>query len=193
LSIYSIPFREVLIFGLLGAHVTVVDLAEGQLEGDRTAASHYGYEITAICADMRDLSSINDESFDLVYQAPSMAYIPDVRQIYHEVKRVLRTDGLYRVDATNPAIQFVDETWDGKGYHITRPYTERIFRREDGAVEYRHYLGDIFNGLLNTGFSIHQVNEAPCHLKESLLAHPGSWKHRLMYIPWHFAIVAKKD
>lgn len=29
------------IFGLLGVHVTVLDLTEGQLDGDRTAASHY--------------------------------------------------------------------------------------------------------------------------------------------------------
>jgi len=34
------------VFGLLGAKVTVVDLSEGQLRGDRRAAEHYGYEIT---------------------------------------------------------------------------------------------------------------------------------------------------
>ena len=56
------------VFGLLGARVTVVDLAEGQLEGDRKAAAHYGYEVTTVHADMRDLSCIADESFDLVYQ-----------------------------------------------------------------------------------------------------------------------------
>ena len=78
------------VFGLLGARVTVVDLAEGQLEADRTAAAYYGYEVTTIRADMRDLSCIGDESFSMVYQAPSMAYVPDVRQVYAEVARVLR-------------------------------------------------------------------------------------------------------
>jgi len=53
------------VFGLLGARVTVVDLAEGQLDGDRRAAAHYGYEVATIRADMRDLSCIGDESFDL--------------------------------------------------------------------------------------------------------------------------------
>ena len=48
------------VFGLLGARVTVVDLAEGQLEGDRIAAAHYGYSVTTIHADMRDLSCIDD-------------------------------------------------------------------------------------------------------------------------------------
>ena len=65
------------VFGLLGANVTVVDLAEGQLEGDRTAAGYFGYQITAICADMRDIPCVNDEAFALVYQAHCMAYVPD--------------------------------------------------------------------------------------------------------------------
>lgn len=48
------------VFGLLGARVTVVDFSEKQLDGDRKAAAHYGYEVTTIQADMRDLSSSAD-------------------------------------------------------------------------------------------------------------------------------------
>jgi hypothetical protein len=36
------------IFGLLGARVTVVDLAEGQLAEDRKAAVHCGYAIRTL-------------------------------------------------------------------------------------------------------------------------------------------------
>ena len=46
------------VFGLLGGRVTVVDLTEGQLVGDRQAAAHYGYEATTVRADMRDLSAL---------------------------------------------------------------------------------------------------------------------------------------
>ena len=60
------------VFGLLGSRVTVVDLTEGQLTGDRRAADHYGYPVTAIQADMRDLSCLGDASFDIVWQAPSL-------------------------------------------------------------------------------------------------------------------------
>jgi ubiquinone/menaquinone biosynthesis C-methylase UbiE len=81
------------VFGLLGARVTVVDLVEGQLQGDVAAAAHYGYEVVTVCADMRDLSCIGEGGFDLVYQAPSMAYIPDVRPVYAEVFRVLKQRG----------------------------------------------------------------------------------------------------
>ena len=80
------------VFGLLGARVTVVDLAEGQLKGDQKAATHYGYEIDTIQGDMRDLSCLGDKSFDLVY-GTGMCYVPDVKQVYSEVARVLRTGG----------------------------------------------------------------------------------------------------
>jgi SAM-dependent methyltransferase len=181
------------VFGLLGARVTVVDLAERQLVGDRRAAAHYGYEVTTIRADMRDLSVIDDESFDLVYQAPSMAYVPEVRPVYTEVARLLRTGGLYWVEFTNPATEFVDcEDWDGTGYRITRPYTERTRRRVDGAIEFRHYLSDIFNGLLAVGLSIQQVEEAPHFQQQNPQAHPASWEHWRTYITG-FAIVARAD
>jgi 2-polyprenyl-3-methyl-5-hydroxy-6-metoxy-1,4-benzoquinol methylase len=115
------------VFGLLGARVTVVDLVEGQLEGDVTAAAHYGYEVNTICADMRDLSQIGEGCFNLVFQAPSMAYIPDVRPVYAEVFRVLKPKGIYRVCFTNPATEFVDwNSWDGEGYRMTKPYSEMV-------------------------------------------------------------------
>jgi len=178
------------VFGLLGARVTVVDIAEGQLDGDRKAAAHYGYEVTAIHGDMRDLSCLGDESFDLVYQAPSMAYVPDVRQVYSGVARVLRPGGLYRVHFTNPATEFAD--WDGEGYRITVPYAERTLRRADGAIEFRHYLSDIFNGLLDLGFSIQHVEEDPQCRQQDPQAPPGSWAHSLMYLVG-FAVVARKE
>lgn len=180
------------VFALLGARVTVADLASGQLDGDRQAAAHYGYQVNTIQADMRDLSGMADESFDLIYQAPSMAYIPDVRQVYVEVGRLLRRDGIYRVEYTNPAVEFVDyDDWDGVGYRITRPYAERVRRRADGAIEFRHYLSDIFNGLAAVGLSIQQVEEAPHYRQQHADSQPGTWAHWMTYVAG-FAIVAKK-
>ena len=177
------------VFGLLGARVTVVDLAEGQLEGDQRAAAHYGYEVTTIHADMRDLSCLADESFDLVY-GTGLTYIPELREVYSGVARFLRTSGVFRADLGQPAVHFVD--WDGEGYRITKPYAERIDRREDGAIEFRHYMDDIFNGLLDTGFSIQGVYEAPRARHPAPDALPGSWPHHEAHVPGGFAIVARK-
>jgi SAM-dependent methyltransferase len=179
------------VFALLGARVTVVDFTEGQLEGDRQAAAHYGYQVTTIRADMRDLSGIGNGSFDLIYQAPSMAYVSDVGQVYCEVRRLLRSNGIYRVELTNPATEFVDHVdWDGEGYRITRPYAEKARRRADGVFEFRHFLSDIFNGLIAEGFTIQKVEESPDYRRQPVNMQPGSWEHCMTYAPG-FAIVAK--
>lgn len=181
------------VFALLGARVTVADLSESQLDGDRRAAAHYGYQLKTVRADMRDLSGLEGESFDLVYQAPSMAYVPDVRQVYAEVRRLLRAGGTYRVEYTNPAAEFVDyEDWDGEGYRVTKPYAERVRRRDDGVIEFRHHLGDIFNGLVEAGFSIRHVEEAPHYRRQHADAKPGSWEHWLTYFA-SFAVVARAE
>jgi SAM-dependent methyltransferase len=179
------------VFALLGARVTVADLSESQLEGDRRAAAHYGYQVNTVRAGMRDLSALAGESFDLVYQAPSMAYVPDVRRVYAEVRRLLRRGGAYRVEYTNPAVEFVDcADWDGRGYLVTRPYAERVRRRDDGAIEFRHYLSDIFNGLVEAGLSVRQVEEAPHYRRPRADAEPGSWEHWLTYFA-PFAVIAE--
>jgi SAM-dependent methyltransferase len=179
------------VFSLLGARVTVVDLTEGQLRGDREAAAHYGYEITALQADMRDLSCLDEEAFDLVYQADSIAYVPDVREVYEEVSGVLRAGGLYRVKHYQPAIHFV--AWDRDGYRITKPYAEKVDRREDGGIEFRHYMDDIFNGLLDAGLSLQHVVDWGRHNPPNVEVPPGSWAHQDPYVGGGFVIVAKKE
>ncbi len=176
------------VFGLLGARVSVVDLASGQLEGDRKAAAHYGYPISTYHADMRDLSCLPDGAFDLVY-GTGFCYIPDVRQVYAEVARVLRTGGLFRADYGQPVSHSV--VWDGEAYRITRPYSDRVNRLASGAIEFRHYLEDIFNGLLDVGLSVQRVCEAPYYRLEPNAA-PGDWEHERAYVAGRFAVLARK-
>lgn len=179
------------VFSLLGARVTVVDLAEGQLEGDRKAAIHYGYDVTTFHADMRDLSCLNDNSFDLVFQANSTAYVPDIRQVYSEVARVLRLHGTYRVVNENPATFSVK--WDGQKYGICTPYSERVEQRDDGGIEFRHYMDDIFNGLLDSELSIQRVYEEPFFRQQDSDAAAGSWNHERAYVAGGFIILARKE
>jgi ubiquinone/menaquinone biosynthesis C-methylase UbiE len=178
------------VYALLGARVTVVDLAQGQLEGDRVAATHYRYEIALHHSDMRDLRCLESESFDIVY-GTAICYVPDARQVYGEVARVLRPGGLYRTDWRQPALDFT--AWDGQGYRVAKPYCERINRREDGAIEFRHYMDDIFNGLIGAGMSIQQVEDLSRDVCPDPQAAPGSWDHEQAYVGGAFVVVARKE
>jgi SAM-dependent methyltransferase len=200
------------VFALLGANVSVLDISAGQLRGDRTAAEHYGYDVRTVKGDMRDLSAFDDTSFDLVYQPHSFSYVPDVRPVYREVHRVLRPGGLYSAGHVNPAVHAVSlgfcgseggaGGWDGVGYRIVDPYRGGpVFRNEDGVEnmvegeptgENRHFLKDIFGGLIELGFIIREVVENPCHLEESISAEPGSYEHMLAHVGLYFDIVAEK-
>ncbi|MFC1805650.1 class I SAM-dependent methyltransferase [Planctomycetota bacterium] len=180
------------VYGVLGARVTVVDLSQRQLEGDRRAAEHYGYEIRTVHADMRDLSCLDDESFDQVYGTGS-CYIPDVRDVFAGVARALRPGGAYRADFMNPYTEFVDPPdWDGVGYRITRPYAKSERHRQDGAMEFRHYLDEVFNGLLDLGFSIRRVLGAPHDTLPDPGLEPGSYRHCGAFTGGGFTIVALK-
>ena len=176
------------VFGLLGARVTVVDFTQGQLDGDIAAAKHYGYQVETLCANIRDLSAIEDASFDLIYQGPSMSWVPSVHEVYKGVSRIIRSGGRYRVDFGNPANHFLE--WDGEFYRVTKPYAERVFRHPDGAFDFRHYLSDIFNELVDSHFRIERVEERPW-TQPDIEAVPGTWAHEMAYNV-SFAVVAKK-
>ncbi len=192
------------VFGLLGANVTVIDICEGQLKGDRAAAERYGYEVKTVCGDMRDLSLFANESFDLIDQAISLPFVPDVRDVYREAHRVLKPGGLYHSAHMNPSTYYVsfdgpNNGWDGTGYRIAEPYRGGpILQKEDGTEtmsagkptgEFVHLLSDIFNGLAELGFRIESVWEDPAG---DLSAEPGSDEHMRAFIQKYFAITARK-
>ena len=182
------------VFGLLGARVTVFDLTEGQLEGDRRAAAQHGYQVTTVQGDMRDLSVFVPGSFDIVFQEISICFVPDVRPVYREVARVLGPGGLYRIAHLSSATQCaLDTSWDGVGYRIACPYRGgEIEDVDDSSREFRHLLSDTFNGLVEAGLAIQGVWEDPRHLHHDCNAMPGSYEHYLTYVAAYFAIVARK-
>ncbi len=189
--------QQSVVFGLLGANVTVVDLSTSQLEADQMAADHYGYEINVDQCDMRDLTIFDNESFDLVYQAISIIFVPEVRQVYNEVFRVLRHGKYYRNGYVNPAIYMIyDTSWDGTNYVAKpTPYKQHQIDPEDekDSIEFRHTLTDVFNGLVIAGFSIEGVWEDPRYLLDQKNLPLGSYEHFLTCFAPYFAVLARKE
>ena len=194
------------VFSLLGAHVTVLDLTPEQLESDERAALHYGYTVTTVQGDMRDLSGLPESHFDRVYQPISTLFIPDLREVYCGVARVLKPGGLYSADYAVPLLYMAeDKGWDGKEYtlRITEPYIRgTILETEDEKMnfsegesfsEFHHLLSDILNGLIAEGFIIRSVWENPRPGSEPPLEElePGSEPHKERYIPFGLSVIAE--
>jgi SAM-dependent methyltransferase len=187
------------VFALLGARVTSLDLSEGQLRGDRTAAEHYGYQVRAVKGDACDPSPFPDAAFDSVYQAPGIDWIPDLRAVYRGVYRVLRPGGLYRLAPANPAV--VLAAWDGEGYRIVGRYragpmlqtATGVWNMEEGEPTgaHRQLFSESVGGLLEAGFSIRYFAEDPRSLREPA-GEPRSWTHAQSYLGVELNVVAQK-
>jgi SAM-dependent methyltransferase len=179
-------------WAILGANVTVVDLSETQLERDSEAAAHYGLSIGIVQGDMRDLLHFENDSFDIVFHPYSINFVPDVRPVFREVARVVRTKGLYHLQFHNPFVAGLDETgWNGTGYNLRLPYLDGgqlfiddpywdvegidgVSRRVEGPKEFRHTLGTVLSSLADEGFSLLKLREQTADEPD---AEPGTWEH----------------
>ena len=184
-------------FGLLGAQVTVVDLSETQLQRDRAALTHYRLSGTLIQGDMRDLSRLGAQSFDVVWHAFSINFVPDAGIVFDQVRRVIRSGGLYRLQWSNPFAVGVDETnWNGQGYTVGRHYRNGeiefnsqywefpdlagVTRKIEGPREFNHTLSTVINGLIAREFVLLGLWEVET---DDLNDAPGTWAHLLSVLP----------
>jgi SAM-dependent methyltransferase len=178
-------------FGMLGADVTVFDLSDEMLARDEAAARHYGQRVRTIQGDARDLTPLASHDFDVVWQAHSLSFIPDLARLFDGVVRVLRPGGVYHLSGWNPLAHGADERWTGTGYMLREGYVEGAeavcgdgywdiidgegrAKRVAGPREFRHTLTAIMNGLISRGFILLDVHEEPYGRPD---AAPGSWDH----------------
>ena len=185
-------------FALLGAQVTVLDLSDAQLVKDRQAATHYGMQIETVQGDMRDLSQFEADSFDLVAHWYSINFVPDVRQVFAQVARVIKPSGLYKMQCSNPHRFGMHDVqpWNGKGYELIHKYGdgEMMFadanwdvddaqgktQRVVGPREFVHTWSTLINGLADHGFVITHFKE---YIKPDADPEPGSWAHMTQVMP----------
>jgi SAM-dependent methyltransferase len=186
------------LFASLGYEVVSVDICADQLALDDEVAARLGLTIECVEADMLDLSQLRGCEFDLVYQAVSACYVPDVSRLYTEVASVLKPGGYYRVEHWNPVhLQLAREPWNGGSYVIDKP--QRAGEplpwdyEGDGRAPVWHFLhpiGELVGGLCHTGYEILDFQES--HRHDGAACEPGSHAHLARYLPPFFTVLARK-
>ncbi len=153
-----------------GARVTVLDNSPRQLAQDRLVAEREGLSITTVEGDMRDLSMFADGSFDLVFHPVSNVFVPEVRPVWREAYRVLRSGGILMAGFMSPAIYLFDGDLAEKGEFQVRyrlPFDARQLSEEDlvrefgpdSPLEFSHSLEDQIGGQLEAGFLLTALYE----------------------------------
>jgi SAM-dependent methyltransferase len=168
LCLASAGGQQAPILAAAGAHVTVFDVSDRQLEQDRSVAKRDGLDLLTVQGDMCDLSAFDDGQFDLVFQPISNLYVPDVRPVWRECHRVLKPGGALLASFYNPVV-FIgdrDPTYAEQGLLRPRyklPYSDLADldqdvlekKRESGeAVVFGHSLTDLIGGQIAAGFAI---------------------------------------
>jgi SAM-dependent methyltransferase len=160
-----------------GATVTVFDNSPRQLAQDEFVADRDGLSsLRTVLGDMRDLSALPDESFDLVFNPVSNLFSPQLEPVWRECFRVLRPGGALLVGFLNPDVFLFDAVaLDSRGEFVVRhalPYSDltHLSRQEreeafgaDAPVEYSHTMDEQIGGQLRAGFVLTGFAEAPHH------------------------------
>ena len=155
------------VFAAAGAKVTVLDNSPGQLAQDRLVAERDSLDLRTVQGDMRDLSHFADASFDLVFHPVSNLFVPEVRPVWAEAFRVLRSGGALLAGFLNPAVYVFDmDLADSTGELRVRyelPFAASTSLSEEDLrgqiergepLEFSHTLEDQIGGQTDAGFVI---------------------------------------
>lgn len=160
------------VLSALGANVTVFDNSPAQLKQDQFVAEREALNLKTIEGDAADLSVFADESFDLVFNPCSTVFMQDVRAVWKECARILRTGGILMTGSMNP-VHYIFDIFkaDDEGVLEVKhsiPYSdltslskEELSRYVDKGlpVEFGHSLTDLLGGQLDAGLVITDMYE----------------------------------
>ena len=151
-----------------GAEVTVLDLSEKMLEKDKQVALQEHLNIRIEKGNMCDLSRFADGSFDYIVNPTSLMYVPDVKPVFKECYRVLKTGGFFIMAAPNPINYMCDFVNDENGGYYKAlnrmPYCSSDFDEMGDWVEYGHTMEDYIGGQIKCGFMINGYVE--CQMED---------------------------
>ncbi len=154
-----------------GARVTVFDASNKQLAQDEMVASREGLTLRTVVGDMCDLGVFADETFDLIFHPVSNCFVEDVRPVWAECFRVLRSGGALLSGFTNPLLFCFDNAARERGEFVVRhsiPYSDltsiddeerQRWIDDEQPLEFGHSLVDQIGGQLDAGLSLAAMYE----------------------------------
>ena len=152
------------ILAAYGANVTTLDISDSQIGQDRAALEKYGLNATLVRANVLEMP-FEDNSFKAVIMPQAMNFIDDLEKLYTEVKRVLRSGGVFIFGTANPILYTFDERIQDRKlkvrYTIPFSHSKSLSEKalasrlsENDTLEFSHTLDSILGLLTLKGFAI---------------------------------------
>lgn len=157
--------QQMPIFTALGARCTVLDYSPRQLESERLVAAREGYEIEIIRADMTKPLPFPDSSFDLIFHPVSNCYVREVKPIFKECFRVLKSGGILLSGLDN-GVNFLFADEDDRSQlsvfpfdPVSNPEQREQLEREGDGMQFSHTMEEQIGGQLEAGFRLTHIYE----------------------------------
>lgn len=159
------------ILAATGAHVTVLDISEKQLQKDEYVAKRDSLNLKTVKGSMTDLKPFEDEMFDLIIHPVSNMYVEAIRPVWKECFRVLKKGGRLLSGFTNPLVYIFDTEAEDEGKLEVRysipfsdlnslpPHLLNQYMAEGDPLIFGHSLEDQLAGQLDAGFAIYGLYE----------------------------------
>jgi ubiquinone/menaquinone biosynthesis C-methylase UbiE len=149
------------ILAALGADVTIFDNSDNQLNQDRNLSDEFNLNIKTVQGDMKDLSVFADMSFDVIFNPCSVVFIDNVKPVWKECFRVLKTNGILMTGLINPISFQLDQAVNPFQLIYTQPYSDLCslpkemlddIMKNQEALEFGHSLTEQIGEQLRAGF-----------------------------------------
>lgn len=151
-------------FAKQGAKCTGLDLSKEQLKHAEELAKKEKVSVKFLKHDIQTLKGIKSKTYDIVFSAFALQYVPDLTKCFKEVSRVLKKGGLFVFSFDHPFYS----TLSTETFKVVQNYNKsgKIEETEtwpDGSkhkfIAYRRKVSDIFDSLLKAGFFIERMIE----------------------------------
>ncbi|MBM3313146.1 class I SAM-dependent methyltransferase [candidate division WOR-3 bacterium] len=155
----------------LGASVTVADPSSSLLDMLMVRTRIVGVELSFVQADLWNLTTMRERSFELAYAAQAACRLADLNRFYVEAHRILALGGRLVVNEYHP----VRRLWKQQPGHPQARYSyfDRRRRREDdtllsspgtpgaelGRYDFSWTVSDHFRALTAAGFRVTALEE----------------------------------
>jgi len=153
-------------FAKQGARASGIDLSDEQIAYARRLAAKEGVDVSFYQGDAADLSRFPDSSFDVVFSAYALLYVPEIERCLAEVQRVLRPGGQFIFSFDHP---FRDCFWDdeldentaslARSYFVRGPLEWRFSSSREWMRSFHHTIGDWVDMLHAAGLQVQRILE----------------------------------
>ncbi len=156
--------QQMPIFAALGADCTVMDYSEKQVESERMVAEREGYDIRIIRGDMTRPLPFADGEFDLIFHPVSNCYVKEVKPIWKECFRVLKSGGSL-LSGTDHFVNYIVDDEEERIVNrlpfdpLTNEDQRRQLEKADCGMQFSHTLEEQIGGQLEAGFILRSLYE----------------------------------